>query len=65
MARAIAKVMAVPRRLPLGRQRQGLYFPRSRAKEGRRTDARVSNELATTRETAATRRNVRDRTVRF
>jgi len=65
MARTSAKVMAVPRRLPLGRQRQCLYLSRPRAKEGGWADARVSNELATTRETAATCRNVRDSTVRF
>src|SRR5713101_2100918 len=47
MARAISKIMAVPRRLPLGCQRQSLYLPRSRAKKGRWADAGVSNEPTT------------------
>ena len=45
MARAIAKTMALPRRLPLGRQRQSLHRPRRRAKEGQRADAGVSIEI--------------------
>jgi len=47
MARARAKAVALSRRLPLGRQRKGLHFPRRRAKEGQRPNARVSNEITT------------------
>ena len=47
MARALAKTMALPRRLPLGCQRQGLHLPRRRAKEGQRANAGVSNEITT------------------
>jgi hypothetical protein len=47
MARALAKTMALPRRLSLGRQRQGLHLPRRRAKEGRWPNAGVSNEITT------------------
>ena len=47
MARAIAKAVALPRRLPLGCQRQGLHLPRRRAKEGQRPNAGVSNEITT------------------
>ena len=47
MARALAKAMALPRRLPLGWQRQSLHFPRTRAKKGQRADAGVSNKITT------------------
>jgi hypothetical protein len=47
MARASSKTMALPRRLPLGRQRQGLHFPSRRAKKGRCADAGISNEITT------------------
>jgi hypothetical protein len=65
MARAIAKIMAVSRRLPLGCQRQSLYLPRPRPKKSRWADARVSNELATTFEAEATLLNICDSTARF
>ena len=65
MARAISKIMAVPRRLPLGRQRQGLYLPRPRAKEGRWADAGVSNGLTTASQAEATRLNISDHTAKF
>lgn len=51
MARAIPKTVAVPDGLPLGRQRESLYFPVPRAKEGGRADARVPNGLATASKT--------------
>ena len=54
MARAIAKALALPRRLPLGCQRGSLYLPRRGAKKGRRSDGGISVELATTIEVEAT-----------
>jgi len=41
------KIVAVPGGLSLGCQRESLYFPLSRAKEGGRADVRVPNGLAT------------------
>ena len=54
MASGIAKAVALPRRLSLGRQCQSLHIPSRGAKKGRRSDARVSNELATTFEAEVT-----------
>jgi len=54
MARAIAKAMALPRRLPLGCQRRSLYLPRRRAKKGQWPDGGISVEFATTIEAEAT-----------
>ena len=45
MASGIATIVAVPRGVSLGRQRQSLHFSRGRSKEGRRADARVSNQF--------------------
>ena len=47
MARALAKAMALPRRLPLGCQRQSLHLPRRSAEEGQRPNAGVSNKITT------------------
>src|SRR5467141_2847751 len=65
MARAIAKTMAVPRRLSLGCQRQSLYFPRPRAKKGRWANARISNELPAASQGRAARLSIADHTARF
>ena len=51
MARTIPEIVAVPGRLPLGCQRESLYFSLPRAKEGGRADARVPNGLATASKT--------------
>ena len=65
MARAIAETMAVPRRLSLGCQRQSLYFPRPRAKEGRWADAGVSKGLSAGYQGEAASLNISDRTAKF
>jgi hypothetical protein len=65
MAREIAKIVAVPRRLPLGCQRQSLHFPGRRAKERRWPDVGVSNKLAPTSEAAATRLSIYGNNARF
>src|SRR5580704_11469641 len=65
MARGIAKIVAVPRRLSLGCQRQSLHFSRRRAKKGRRADAGVSNQFTANSQAQAVCFNVRASVAKF